>query len=429
LIAPSTGAQVGAGEVELRGGGQPNSELQILIDGQAVATTTVGADGSWTYLARFNEGGEHQVQVQTAAPSNGIAAAEPLTLSVQVPVVELRPPSLDMSGLQGDQAPGVITLGGAGEPGSALQVLVDDAVAGLTTVRADGVWAQPVTFDEPGIYTIQVQTLGNNGEVVAAAGPFTVTIGAPAIANLVTPTAVTAVLTDTLTAPAGVTVTPAETPVPEAIAILTTTFTATPVPAVTAVLTPTVALTPTHAPTLPTATLPATTVITGAISPVATLSPTRTVTLTTTVEPAPPVTPTAPLALTAIPTVTATVQSTVAVTPTATVELTATATPTPTITSTPTLTPAATATPQPTPTPTITSTPTLTQTATATPQPTPTSTVTATPIQLTCAATITQIMVGEQTEVRGTGAPGNRIQVMAGGRVVGETTIDENGAW
>jgi hypothetical protein len=104
-------------------------------------------------------------------------------------------------------------------------------------------------------------------------------------------------------------------------------------------------------------------------------------------------------------------------TPTATATNTATPTDTPTATATSTATP--------------TNTPTATATATFTPTPEPTATptFTATPVFPSCAASPTQVEVGERVRIVGTGKPGTEVQIVAGNSVIGKVVADDAGDW
>lgn len=55
-VAAVVDAGDGTGELTLRGTAVPNSQIQILINGEVVDTVTAGADGSWTYTATLPNG-------------------------------------------------------------------------------------------------------------------------------------------------------------------------------------------------------------------------------------------------------------------------------------------------------------------------------------------------------------------------------------
>lgn len=69
---------------------------------------------------------------------------------------------------------------GAGQPGSTVQVLVNDAVAGTTVIRPNGAWTLAVVLGKPGSYQLGVRAVYANGKVIqATTRPITVTVPAP----------------------------------------------------------------------------------------------------------------------------------------------------------------------------------------------------------------------------------------------------------
>jgi len=76
---------------------------------------------------------------------------------------------------------------GTGQPGSTVQVLVDNVVAGTTVVRANGAWALAVALGDPGSYQISVQAVNSKG-VIIQSNTRPVTVVVPTPAPLPTPT-------------------------------------------------------------------------------------------------------------------------------------------------------------------------------------------------------------------------------------------------
>ncbi len=60
---------------------------------------------------------------------------------------------------------------GSGQPGSAIQVLVDGVVANETTVRANRTWSVSLTLDQPGSYQISVRAVYPNRVVLQSITP------------------------------------------------------------------------------------------------------------------------------------------------------------------------------------------------------------------------------------------------------------------
>ncbi|MEZ4558851.1 MAG: hypothetical protein R2854_20865 [Caldilineaceae bacterium] len=52
--------RLGGGFVELSGTGEPNSEIEIVVDDVAVGTTTSDGDGFWSFVAPGRAGHVHR---------------------------------------------------------------------------------------------------------------------------------------------------------------------------------------------------------------------------------------------------------------------------------------------------------------------------------------------------------------------------------
>jgi hypothetical protein len=69
---------------------------------------------------------------------------------------------------------------GSGQPGSAIQVLVDGVVANETTVRANRTWSVSLTLDQPGSYQISVRAVYPNRVVLQSiTRPVTAVVAEP----------------------------------------------------------------------------------------------------------------------------------------------------------------------------------------------------------------------------------------------------------
>jgi nucleoid-associated protein YgaU len=167
-----------AGPVTLTGGGEPGSQVEVVIDGQVVGNATVGDDGKWSLDTELSRAGDYEITVQSVDPDGQVlAVAAPVTLPVTA-AEEAAPPTLDLPG--GDLTGGPVTLTGTGEPGSAVEVVIDGQVVGKTTVGSDGTWSYTADLPEPGDYQISVQNVDASGQVIAASEPVALTLTAPA---------------------------------------------------------------------------------------------------------------------------------------------------------------------------------------------------------------------------------------------------------
>ncbi len=326
--------------------------------------------------------------------STSTATMEPTSMSI--PLV--------LSAAVLDAAVGKTDLSGSGEPGTDVEIVANGRVIGRATVDKDGNWAFNANLTQPGIYALGARTLNPDGSVRNIAVPVFLTVPATA-----TPEP-TATATDTPVP----TATETETPEP------TFTYTSTPAPTATETPEPTATYTSTPEPT---------STLTNTPEPTATATstPEPTATKTETPEPTRTATNTPEPTATATSTPEPTATNTITPLPTSTF----TSTPTPTATPTATETPEPTATSTNTPLPTPTFTPTWEPTATATEKPTSTPEPTAT--NTPRPAPLTMVLPGAATvgdvNLRGTGQPGEVVEIFANNQSVGTTPIGRDGKW
>ncbi len=167
-------------EVELNGTGEPGSEVAIVSNGEVVGNATVGEDGTWSFPWPSGEAGDYDLQVQTLdADGNVVNESEASSFSLNLPEIALpnfEMPDLDLGNLfAGDE----VDLSGTGEPGSEVAIVSNGEVIGNATVGEDGTWSFPWPSGEAGDYDLQVQTLDADGNVVNESDPFSLSFGLP----------------------------------------------------------------------------------------------------------------------------------------------------------------------------------------------------------------------------------------------------------
>ena len=164
-----------AGEVTLSGTGQPGSQVEVVVNGQVVGTTTVGEDGRWTYTAELAEPGDYQLALRALDDSGSVQAeSEP----VGVNVIPRRPVAPTINQPEGNTA-GVVVLSGTGEPNSTIELLVDGEVIGTTTANGSGVWRLRPVIAEPGDYELTARTLSGEGQEPVVSEPVRLALTAP----------------------------------------------------------------------------------------------------------------------------------------------------------------------------------------------------------------------------------------------------------
>jgi hypothetical protein len=182
VVMPTMNMPVGeleAGEVELTGTGEPGREVELVVNGEVIGTSTVGSDGRWRFMANLPEAGGYQLSVRTLSPDGSILAeVEPVSLSLSAP--SMAAPTLDLPA--GELEAGEVELTGAGEPGREVELVVNGEVIGTSTVGSDGTWRFAANLPEAGDYQLGVRTLGTDGSVLAEVEPVSLSLSAPAMA-------------------------------------------------------------------------------------------------------------------------------------------------------------------------------------------------------------------------------------------------------
>lgn len=160
-----------AGPRVIRGSGTPGSTIEVLVNGAPVGTTTVGADGAWSFEAVLEEGQNEIVARAVDAAGAVLATSEPLALDAQA--AEIAAPTIDAP--PGALVGGPALITGTGQPGSTVRVTIGGVDAGEATVGPDGTWELDVILQN-GQQEIVAETIDNDGNVIAASDPVTVTV-------------------------------------------------------------------------------------------------------------------------------------------------------------------------------------------------------------------------------------------------------------
>ena len=243
----------GAARIAASGMGVAGVEVQLILDGTAVSTTTIGEAGNWSLVVTLEQPDAYAVAVRAVDPTTGVTTDVPVPAQRMIialptptstppasatPEIDTSasvtfattaaapvPPQIDRRTLPLPEGPGPVTLEGTGAPGDTVRVSVDGEPVGLTVVDADGRWRILAELPAGGSYTVQPQRVTLTGEVLAAGEPV----------KLIVPAA-TSPPTPSLSPPAA---TPTSTPSP--VPTATATHTATPRPTATATPTSTLA--------------------------------------------------------------------------------------------------------------------------------------------------------------------------------------------
>ncbi|PZA07359.1 hypothetical protein DNA98_09190 [Meiothermus sp. Pnk-1] len=127
----------------LTGLADPNSRVQILVEGQPVGSAEVSAAGGWSFPLTLNEPGSKRIVVQALKPDGSAGmASEALPLEVKAPPL---PPQITSPQAGSLVQPGALALEGRGTPGDELEVFAGEQNLGRTTIDAEGRWRFTVT--------------------------------------------------------------------------------------------------------------------------------------------------------------------------------------------------------------------------------------------------------------------------------------------
>lgn len=181
-VVQTASATVTAGAYTIQGTGAAGSTVEVLVNGGAVGTTQVGADGRWSFETTL-ETGEATIGARLVdAAGTTVAQATAVSIDVQAAV---EAPTFDAP--PGAVVGGPAALTGTGTPGSRVRVSIDDTVVGTTVVGSDGNWELD-TILSVGSPTVVVGVLDDAGTVVAASDPVSFTVEGGLGVSLDTPT-------------------------------------------------------------------------------------------------------------------------------------------------------------------------------------------------------------------------------------------------
>ncbi|MDN7703068.1 Ig-like domain-containing protein [Burkholderia semiarida] len=156
----------------VNGRGDPGSTIHLLVDGIAVGTVVVGANGTWSLaLMQPLKDGEYRL---TARASNDVGMSIPSTsYGIQVDVTPPSQPKIEAA-TQGAQP----TLSGQAEAYSTVAIYDGTTLLGTTKTNIDGTWTFQLTSPlSNGTHALTVTATDPAGNTSARSDGFDVTVG------------------------------------------------------------------------------------------------------------------------------------------------------------------------------------------------------------------------------------------------------------
>lgn len=178
----------------LRGVAEAGSVVTIRLDGDVVASLTVGSSGNWSYTSAALSDGSHTFSVTEtdAAGNTGEALSVTLIVDATPPLVatnltitnDVTGVSIPAGGATNDTTP---TLSGSAEASATVSVYDGNTLLGTTQVNGSGAWSFVSPTLGNGAHALSVAVTDAAGNVGPRTTPVTITVDtvAPGAATLV----------------------------------------------------------------------------------------------------------------------------------------------------------------------------------------------------------------------------------------------------
>jgi LPXTG-motif cell wall-anchored protein len=183
IISPADGSSTNDTTPPIAGTAEPDSTVEVFVDGTSIGTTTADADGNWSVTPATPLAEGAHTATATATDAGGTVSPESAAVAF---TVDLTPPAAPAvvtpadGSLTNDTTP---PISGTAEPGATVNVRIDGAVVGTTLADGSGAWTfTPATALAEGAHTVSAtatDAAGNTGPI-SNTNTFTVDSVAPA---------------------------------------------------------------------------------------------------------------------------------------------------------------------------------------------------------------------------------------------------------
>lgn len=160
LLEPPVGASLESPQVRLVGNAQPNSLVEVWIDGLRAALVASDDTGRWSTEVNLSGPGDHRVQLKAVdADRNPLAESEEFSLSVEGQPLSSTGTTITAPADGSTLGSSIGVFSGTGPAGRVVAVLVGEKVVGRVVVRQDGTWTFAYDFRIPGEYNVRARAL------------------------------------------------------------------------------------------------------------------------------------------------------------------------------------------------------------------------------------------------------------------------------
>jgi len=164
-----------SGLIDWRGTADPEAQLVLVVDSEAIAQTTASKDGDWSLLTDLEPGTHDILLQQLDIDGNIVNTSDSVTVELdqKPPVLELPAYSLAESGVSEDEMERSIQLpvgnfewNGRSDADESVAIIIDGIVVGTVTTDADGNWVITTEL-ESGDHELQIGSVDEEGNILS----------------------------------------------------------------------------------------------------------------------------------------------------------------------------------------------------------------------------------------------------------------------
>ncbi|WP_018466730.1 carboxypeptidase-like regulatory domain-containing protein [Calidithermus timidus] len=177
LFEPSAGSLLDSPSVTLVGSAQPNSLVEIWIDGLKASLIASDDAGRWSSEVNLGGPGDHLLQLKAVdADRKVLAEGEELSLGVRGAPLSSTGTTITAPADGSTLDSGIGVFSGSGPVGMTVAVLVEERVVGRVPVRANGRWTFAYDFRQAGEYNVRARAIDLQQNILSESSIVRVTV-------------------------------------------------------------------------------------------------------------------------------------------------------------------------------------------------------------------------------------------------------------